>query len=177
MKKNSLLLALVFILALSSKAQLPILASPDGNISVAIRAEKTISYMVSLKGRPITGECLVDMELLDGKKLSANLAVSSVAQKSVNEVIIPGVADKRSRIPDVYNLLAVLFEDGFGIEFRAYNDGVAYRITSRFKDSVTVKSETANFVFIKGSNIIAPLVEKRDDEDIYQQATKCFHRC
>lgn len=175
MKKRPLLLAMFIIIGISCNAQLPLLTSPNGNITVNIRTGNALMYTVLLRGKPITGECLIDMELLDGKKLSSNLAVVSTAQKSVNEVIIPGVADKRSRIPDIYNQLVVSFAGGFGIEFRAYNDGVAYRIISRLQDSITVKSETAHFTFTKGSNIIAPLVEKRDDEDIYHTSYEALY--
>ena len=143
------------------------LVSPNGKISVAVNAGKNLTYTVALNGKAITDTCVIDMELLNGAKLSANLNVTSIKQKAVNETILPGVADKRSHITDVYNLLTIGLGGNFGVEFRAYNDGVGYRIVTRFSDSIIVKNETAAFKFTTGSNIIAPLVEKRDDEDIY----------
>lgn len=166
---------LLFVTTRQAQAQVPMLASPNGVIAVSITSGEALTYTVLLRGVPITGVCTVDMELMGGPKFSQGLAGATVAQKSVNEVIVPTVADKRSRIPDVYNQLSLSLTNGFGIEFRAYNDGVAYRIVTKLKDSIVVNSETAIFRFLPGSNIIAPLVEKRADEDIYHTSFEALY--
>ncbi len=177
MKNHFAFLLMVFLFATThqAQAQLPMLASPNGSIVVRVSSGEALTYTVLLKGVAITGACTVDMELRGGSKFSNGLAGATVEQKSVNEIIAPTVAEKRSRIPDVYNQLSLSLANGFGIEFRAYNDGVAYRIVTRLKDSITVKAETAIFQFLPGSNIIAPLVEKRADEDIYHTSYEALY--
>lgn len=173
MRKKILLLLVPFFSAVT--AQLPPLTSPNGNIQVTIHTGQALTYTVQVKGRPVTEDCVIDMQLQDGTKLSGNLAITAVKQSAVNETIIPGVAEKRSRIPDVYNLLTVGLGDNFGVEFRAYNDGVAYRIVSHIKGGITVTSETALFRFLKNSRLVAPLVEKREVEDMYHTSFEALY--
>ena len=142
-------------------------SSPNGKINVQVGTKGELSYTVLINGNIIIKPSAIDIELTTGAKLSGNLIISSGKQHAVSETIIPGVADKRKSIPDIYNQLLIGLGQNFSVEFRAYNDGVAYRIITQFKDSITVKNETADFHFPAGSNIIAPLVQKRDDMDIY----------
>ena len=56
----------------------------------------------------------------------------------------PVVAYKRSKIADNCNTLLIAFRSGVAIQFRAYNDGVAYRFETSLKDEITVKNEIAD---------------------------------
>src|SRR5207249_5577123 len=96
------------------------------------------------------------------KKLSDDLSVQSIRPQSVNEIIEAAVPYQRKNIPDVYNELIIQFRKNFNLVFRVYNDGIAYRIASKFKGSITVKNETALFQFEKGANVYAPLIQKRE---------------
>ena len=42
------------------------------------------------------------------------------------------------RSTDNCNILTLYFKSGFSVEFRAYNDGVAYRFETFLKDDITV---------------------------------------
>ncbi len=45
----------------------------------------------------------------------------------VNQVLEPVIAHKRSKINDNCNTLLITFRSGFALQFRVYNDGIAYR--------------------------------------------------
>src|SRR5262249_39385947 len=122
---------------------------------------------VSVDDKKIIKSSVIDMELSGGKKLSDNLSVQSSKTRSVNDVIVSPVPTQRKNISDVYNELLIQFKENFSIIFRAYNDGVAYRIVSRFKDSITIKNETAIFQFPSDAYAYAPLIQKREGLDIY----------
>lgn len=143
------------------------LQSPDGKISITVQADKALSYTVAVDEKQVMHPSIIDLTLAGGKKLSGNLIITDTKTKSIKETITPGVAEKRKVIADVYNQLLLNIGDNFAVEFRAYNDGVAYRIYTEFPDSITVEHETAIFNFIKGSTIIAPLLEKREGVDVY----------
>ena len=63
------------------------------------------------------------------------------------EKAIPTVAYKKATVDDVFNCLAISFKD-CAIEFRAYDNAVAYRFVSTAKKgSFNVESEKAEFNF------------------------------
>src|SRR5215216_2257012 len=142
-------------------------SSPDNSVHVTITTKKILTYTISLDNKIILEPSVIDMELMNGKKLSGDLSIQSTKLRSVNEIITALVPDIRKNIPDVYNELLIQFKQNFGIVFRAYNDGVAYRIISKFKDSITIKNETATFQFTNGAHVFAPLIQKREGLDIY----------
>jgi len=141
--------------------------SPDKSIHVTINTNKSLTYSITIDNKKIIEPSVIDMQLTDGKKLSDYLSVQSTKYNSVNQFIEQIVPYQQKNIPDVYNEVIIQFKKNFSVIFRVYNDGVAYRIISRFKDSITVKNETANFNFIKGANVYAPLIQKREGLDIY----------
>ena len=141
--------------------------SPDKSIHVTINTNKSLTYSITIDNKKIIEPSVIDMQLTDGKKLSDYLSVQSTKYNSINQFIEQIVPYQQKNIPDVYNEVIIQFKKNFSIIFRVYNDGVAYRIISRFKDSITVKNETANFNFIKGANVYAPLIQKREGLDIY----------
>ncbi len=151
-------------------------SSPDGKTTINIVVKQGITYSVSVDGKTIVEPSAIDLLLAGGVKLSQNASIKGVTAKTVYDTIIPGVAEKRKKIPDVYNQMIIGLGNNFSVEFRAYNDGVAYRIITRFANDITVENEQAVFNFIKGSNIIAPLVEKRDGVDIYHTSFESVYK-
>jgi len=141
--------------------------SPDKSIHVTINTNKSLTYSITIDNKKIIEPSVIDMQLTDGKKLSDYLSVQSTKYNSINQFIEQIVPYQQKNIPDVYNEVIIQFKKNFSVIFRVYNDGVAYRIVSRFKDPITVKNETANFNFIKGANVYAPLIQKREGLDIY----------
>ena len=89
------------------------------------------------------------------------------ASRSNNSVIISPVPEKRITIPDIYNELIIRFRMPFSVAFRVYNDGVAYRFLSYFKDSIVVRNETATFNFPDAHLLYYPEVVKRDNADSF----------
>ncbi len=166
--KKHFVLTLIFLFAIIiSRAQLLSISSPDGKIIIGIETQATLTYTVTVDHIKAVQPSAIDLELMNGIKLSDGLTVVSSAKRSVNNIITPAVADKRRQIPDIYNELTVQFKQNIAVVFRAYNDGIAYRIVTAFKDSVIIKNEKAVFQFAPNSAIFAPLIHKRDDEDIY----------
>ena len=113
--------------------------SPDKSIHVTINTNKSLTYSITIDNKKIIEPSVIDMQLTDGKKLSDYLSVQSTKYNSVNQFIEQIVPYQQKNIPDVYNELIIQFKKNFSIIFRVYNDGVAYRIISRFKDSITSK--------------------------------------
>ena len=101
----------------------------------------------------------------NGQRLSNDLKLQKKTITSHNEKIISPVPEKRKVIIDNYNELTLQFRQPYTILFRVYNDGVAYRIITRFKDSIIIKNEVALFNFSANKKVLLPIVEPRKDVD------------
>jgi len=126
-------------------------SSPDGNIAVTVTVDKHISWVAAYKGEQILSSSRTAIILSDGRIPVENESVRKPLTGKVNEIITPVVAHKRSSINDNYNYLTLTFRSGFGITFRIYNDGFAYRFESDIKDSLVIKNEISELSFPEGT--------------------------
>jgi alpha-glucosidase len=141
--------------------------SPSGKICVKVWMGKQLSYSISHNNNTIVAASAIDLLLDDNRSLSFKNAIKSHSAKKINETIISPVPEKRKTIPDIYNLLSITFRQPYSVEFRAYDDGVAYRIITKFKDSIIVKNEVAAFAFPGRPSAYFGEVQKRDNVDIF----------
>jgi alpha-glucosidase len=166
--KKCMLLFLVVIAVFTAKSQPKFqLLSPDKTIRVDIQANKQLSYSVFVDDKKILNESAIDMRLLDGQRLPGDAKMIRKKERSVYETIVAQVPCSRKNIPDIYNELTLQFNNRFAVIFRAYDDGVAYRIATSFGDSIMVAQETAGFQFMKGGHAYAPVIQKREGLDVF----------
>ena len=122
------------------------LQSPDGNIQVTVGISNEISYDVVCSHDTLLKQCSLQMELIN-QKLGSKPQLIRVSQKSVEEFITPVVALKYSTLPNKYNQLLLKFKGNYSIEFRAFNDGIAYRFITDKKGLIEVNNETFQINF------------------------------
>ena len=142
-------------------------SSPSGKILVKVWMGKQLTYYITFNSKIILAPSLIDLILENNLSLSSNNAIRSSSVKKINEQIISPVPEKRKIIPDVYNLLTVTFRQPYKLEFRAYDDGVAYRISTLYKDSIKIENEVAEFSFPGKPSVYFPKVQKKEDADIF----------
>jgi len=158
--KNSLLLALLFILTVSFAYSKDYkVTSPDGKISVNVYVGTEIKWSATIDDKEVINSSKIAMTLDNGKVLGNNEKVKSAKVSILNEVSRPVVANKRSEITDNCNILTISFTSGFALQFRAYDDGVAYRFETFLKDDIIVKDEISEYIFPAGSHSWYPLEE------------------
>lgn len=157
MKKTLLLFVLLIIIAYNSYAKDYNVSSPDGKISLVVNVGANIKWSATLDGKEIITSSQIALILADGKVLGENEKVKKTSVTTINEVIKPVVANKRSEITDNCNVLTLSFNSGFSLRFRAYNDGVAYRFETSLKDEITIKSEISEYQFPANSHSWFPL--------------------
>ena len=161
------LLICIFILLLKdlSAADSLVVNSPDKKLRVVVRLQKQAGYSISYENSVILQPCFVDLTLANGRSFSDDLRIRKHSFQRVNETIISPVPEKRKRIRDEYNQLKIEFKQPYTLWFRVYNDGVAYRWETRFKDSITIKNELAQFAFETGKKVLLPIVEPQKEVD------------
>ena len=163
------LLAVIFLLVFHSgyTADKKHVSSPDGKIKVVAETKEKLYYSVYYENKILLLPSVIDMTLTDGTDLSGKVAFKKTTTRYNHSIIVSPVPEKRRNIPDIYNELIIRFKQPFSIIFRVYNDGVAYRLVSHFKDSIIIKKETASFNFPANHLFYYPEVVKRDNADIY----------
>jgi alpha-glucosidase len=159
--KKYLMVGILLCLWLNSRCSDTLsVCSPSGKICVKIWMDKNLKYGILEPSE-------ADMLLSNNQSFSYNNSIKSHVIKSVTNEIISPVPEKRKIIKDDYNLLSIVFRRPYKIEFRVYDDGVAYRFLTLFKDSITVQNEVASFHFPESSAAWFPSIHKRDDADIF----------
>lgn len=118
-----------------------VLQSPDGNLRMVIRLSDKTQYDVIYKNDTLLKRGNLQMEI-DNQKLGNNPKLIKASRKSVEESLTPVVALKYSTISNNYNQLLLKFKGDYSIEFRTFNDGVAYRFITNKKGMIEVNSET-----------------------------------
>jgi alpha-glucosidase len=131
--------------------------SPNDQLKAIVSVNKTEGITIALDhdGTEVLAPSEISMTLANGKELGADPKVSGVSRKSVNTVI-PSPVYKKSEVKDNYNELTINFKGNYGIIFRAYDEGFAYRFFTKMKDSIIVQNEKANFNFSKDHTTFTP---------------------
>lgn len=132
MKKHFLIAVFTSLSVAASCLDTLSVCSPSGKICVKTWMEKTLHYRVYFNGMSLLEPSSIDLLLVNGKNFSSNNKIQSHSSKKVNEEIISPVPEKRKKIPDNYNLLSISFRQLYKIEFRVYDDGLAYRFLTLF---------------------------------------------
>ncbi|MGC1390601.1 MAG: glycoside hydrolase family 97 protein [Bacteroidales bacterium] len=157
MKKTFVLIVLFVTTGYYAIAKEYKVTSPDNKISVTVNIETGIKWSATCDGKEIINNSKIAMILSNGKVLGENEKIKKATISKLNDIIRPVVANKRSEITDNCNILTISFNSGFSLQFRAYNDGVAYRFETSLKEEVIVKNEISEFNFPKGTHAWYPL--------------------
>ena len=153
----TLLLIFICCAALGQKRRSWILQSPDGKITVNITAEKDLMWSVKHEQTTVFLPSPLSVSLLGGDILGKNVAVINAKSSSVDQNISTPIYKKKA-IHDQYSQILLNLKKNYGVVFRAYNDGVAYRFFTNRKDSSTVAAEEVRFNFEKDVNGLFPYV-------------------
>jgi alpha-glucosidase len=156
-----------------------LVSSPDKKITVTVNCTGKLSYTVKYNAVLIVQPSVIDLAVAAQKRLSEGIKITGKKWETVDETIVSPVPEKRKQIRNHYNQLSIQLAQPYTVLFRVYNDGVAYRIVTRFKDSVVINNETATFSFEKGKKVLLPLIDpgQRTDrfhtsfEELYQVKT------
>lgn len=129
--------------------------SPDGKITVNVETGVETKYSVSMDGKMIISPSAISMTLDNGVVLGHNMNVVDVKNSKQDRTLKPVIRLKNKTIEDKYNEM-ILKSDKYNIGFRVYDDGVAYRFSTNFSDSLKVLSEEASFKFAEDFEVVFP---------------------
>ena len=156
MKKMKLLVILAMNVIVLTARDYKI-SSPDGKIVINVSVGSEIRWSATYDNKEIISSVKTEMVLGNGKILGTDETVRKSSLIRINELLKPELAYKKSEIIDNCNALLMTFKSGFSLQFRAYNDGIAYRFETALKDTLTVKNEISEIQFPSGTNSWYPL--------------------
>ncbi|MFC1223071.1 glycoside hydrolase family 97 protein [Pedobacter sp. BG31] len=140
------------------------LFSPDGLVKVEIRVSDRVEYDIYKNNSLILRNCSLGLDIEGGASKRKDL-LKNVKLSKIDRMISPVVALKFAQIEDKCNVLTINLKVGYSVEFRAYNDGVAYRIITNMKGDSNGK------IKVKNEHLMLPLNE---DFELHLQPAKDF---
>ena len=120
--------------------------SPDGKIILHINAVEKLSWSLRHLYTVILRPSEISMTLTSGEILGKKMKGISSKEDSVDEKIETPFYKKKT-VENRFHQLVLECKGQYGIIFRAYNDGAAYRFFTRKKDSLFIRSEQTQFNF------------------------------
>lgn len=123
-----------------------ILKSPDGRLELRIWTEGQLSYSLHHKGDALLEKSPIGL-VLANKTLGEDVRVSRVRKRSL---VKENIVSPHYRFPSfeaTYNELDLKLKGDYGVVFRAYDEGVAYRFYTTSKTPLTIKDEVARLNF------------------------------
>ena len=115
------------------------LSSPNGEIKVTLNITDKIYYSIAYDGDVLLKDNSLQLALKD-EVLGQNPRLRRRKYVSVDEQLTPVMPLKFSTVTNQYNQLTLTFKN-YSVEFRAYDDGVAYRFVTSRKGEVEVLGE------------------------------------
>lgn len=121
------------------------LNSPDGALRLVVETKPSLSWQLSLRTQPITLPANLSMSFANIGVLGINPEIAKIDRVTTDLVLRPEVRQKSETLRDHYNEMTFFFKGDWGVVFRAYDKGVAYRFFTNFKGKVSVLDETFMF--------------------------------
>jgi len=157
MTKIIKILCFVLLLHTAAFAKDYTLNSPDKKNTIKIEVNKKIFWSVLRGSELLIKPSAMSLLLGDGRQLGASPIVLKSTTNTIDQTITAVIPVRNKFIPEVYNELKLVMKGGYSIEFRAYNDGVAYRfVTSLGTSPVEINKEEVTFNFNENCQIYLP---------------------
>ena len=152
--KKSLFLAALLLSSFAANAQKQVSAtSPDGQTKVTVTVSDRIYYDVESHGEQLFKQNHIGMTLSD-RTLGEKPALKGNKVTKVSETITPIHPLKFSKVENNYTLLTLTFGGGYKVEWRVYDDGVAYRFITALKGDIEVMSEDGTWQLASPAKLV-----------------------
>lgn len=143
--KKFILTAIAATISLLTYAENIQLHSPDGNIKVTVSVDEDVTWSLAIGDETALDNGKIAMYTSKGT-FGEMPKLKSVKRSSVDRTVTPVVALKQDEIRDNYNSMTLTFNGNWALEFRAYDNGAAYRFITSSKDELTILDEASEFI-------------------------------
>lgn len=167
MKRIFIIALLVLQFSSLAMGQVYQVSSPDGQTDITINNEKGISWSVKKNGKTVLSKVNIDLKLGDGTSVAGRARSHKI--NHVSEIIRLPVPLKNAELENNYNEMTIKLQGGYGIHFRVYNEGVAYRFFGTKNKEIIVEHEKLEVVFPKETLSLFP-----EEEAMYSHYERLY---
>ena len=140
------LLLLIGNASLAAKEKKYVLSSPDGTLKMEISAGNELAYQVMHGNDTILSHSNIGLVLENGTIVGKTPRITGERRRKIKDNIESPFYRFKEFVA-TGNELDLKLKGGFGIIFRAYNEGVAYRFYTTQSSGIIIKEEQAEFNF------------------------------
>ncbi len=156
---NKIVILLLFGCSIPLIAQKQV-TSPDGKIKVELRYNQQISFSVLYDDEIILKKGIISLSLQD-EVLGNNPKLNKSVKNNVNQMVDVIVPLNNRKIKDGYKSLLLSFAGDYQVEFRVYNNGIAYRFITDKTEEIIIRKEQMDIEFNDNFKAFAAKTEKR----------------
>lgn len=127
--------------------------SPDKQTCVSVRLADKIYYDVVSNNDTLLKQSIVGMQLRN-KTLGDNPVLKKKRVRSIEETVTPLFPLKYSQVENNYTLLSLDMQGGYAVDFRIYNDGVAFRMRTSLPGEIEVMQENTVFQLAENCKLV-----------------------
>ena len=164
MKSRFLIIIIALLSTIKLFAHEVKIFSPNRQIEVRIETSPNMVYSIYYKNKLILNRSKIEMQINDGFKIGTSQKYISVKSTSIQEHIKAVIPSKNNYYFSYYKGMVFTFHvsklRNYQIEFRVFNDGVAYRFITNFENQLKVENETVELNFPTNAEVCYP-VERR----------------
>ena len=155
MRTTRLLTAILMLMAcMTGHARKVITAqSPDKQTCVSVTLADKIYYDVVSNNDTLLKQSIVGMQLRN-KTLGDNPVLKKKRVRNIEETVTPLFPLKYSQVENNYTLLSLDMQGGYAVDFRIYNDGVAFRMRTSLPGEIEVMQENTIFQLAENCKLV-----------------------
>ena len=156
-----------------AKEQRFTLASPNGKLvsHIVATAEEELTYDLVFNGVAVMLPSHVGLNRIYGKTVTGSMAVVKSRTRSIDETVLSPFT-RQAAMRDRCNELTLELKNGLYVDFRAYDEGLAYRY--RIGKDCTVRFEKVEYNFAGDYKATVPYVTNFDENNYDAQFTSSF---
>jgi len=171
-----ILVSLLFPLMLSGAAVKSYdVQSPAAQLVLHVEAGPKMLWSASLKGKTLILPSALSMELADGTILGNGARILSADKKAVNTQF-NAFNYIKAVVRDEYNQLTLRCQGDYSIEFRVYNNAVAYRFITARKGELVVRNEEVSINFTADHPVFVPIQWDYRDGQNFNTSFEALYR-
>ena len=140
--------------------------SPNGAIVLRVETKDKLRWAVQHKGEPVIEPSPIALRLESGEVLGDLAGVKSFETRHI-DTEFKAINFRRAVVKDRYTHLFIQCEDDFGVEFRVYDDAVAYRFFIQRPGELVIANEEANFNFTADHHAFIPYLRDYREGQIF----------
>ncbi len=146
--------------------------SPDGLLKLTVESGDSLTYSADYNGKQLILPSTIGLQLTSGIEIGPGIAKLADRREVRRRIASPFY--RADSISDCFNSLTLNLPRNWKVEFRAYDDGVAYRFINGNKQPLKIQNELASIRFASANKSWVPYVKVNDYSSFENQFQNSF---